>query len=659
MADKAGGDHERPGGFWRTLWHRKWIVVVAVVATTSTVLVGNRVVTPRYEAITTLRLKEQPFPVLGIDLTSSDVTDINSEGEVRTQVEILKSRSVRQRVVEQLGLANRPAGMEGGGEARGMQLAVDALEAAISVTPVATTRLIRVAVRGTDPGLAMRIANAVAQAAMDRDVESRRGEARAVLDFVTGQADEVSRRLEIAEGDLLRYRQAHRVVSLDDQTRRKLDRLSDLEVSYQEVLLERGILATRIAAVQATAGPGAAPSANQVIRVQIAGYRSRDAELASQQQTLEGIIGAHEREIDSLSPLEKRLARLERDLRIQDGLYSALVQAGNAAQVEAASRISGIDVIDRAVIPALPVTPKRQENILVGIVLGALLGLCFAFMAESFDHSVRTEEEARSLLAAPLLGFVPTFPRDGRGAGGATGARAGRSFSLPARDENGSAASEAFRHLRTGLSFAGIDDGLSTILVTSSIPGEGKTTIAANLAISLAAAEEKVLIIDADLRAPAVHRVFGLPQSPGLTSALAGRADYRDFVRTLPGVPRVEVMTSGPLPPNPGEVIGSSRMKELVRQVRRDFDRVIFDAPPVLGATEATVLASLVDGAVMVLSMGMMDRRTIGRSMEILGAARAVVVGGVLNRVRPAPRRSGRRSGRRSARATAASARPG
>ncbi len=150
---------------------------------------------------------------------------------------------------------------------------------------------------------------------------------------------------------------------------------------------------------------------------------------------------------------------------------------------------------------------------------------------------------------------------------------------------------------------------------------------------------ERVLIVDADLRAPAVHRIFHIPQSPGFTNILAERMSYRELIQEIPGVANASVITSGPLPPNPAEVIGSSRMKELMRELRESFDRVIFDAPPVLGATEAVVLASLVDGNLLVLSTGKMDRRAIRRTHEILGNTRATILGGVLNRVERADRR--------------------
>jgi capsular exopolysaccharide synthesis family protein len=624
-------DHGRLVDLGSLLWRRKWIAAVTVAATVSTVFVGNFLVTPLYEASAMLYVKEQVPSFLGTGYPSNDPSDLTPAGEISTQMEILKSRSVLADVIGRLDLVNRFAAKTGGGENQRMQLAIDSLRKALSVGAITDTRLIKVSLRSPDPELAMRITNAISQAFIDRNVKSRRGEANAVLSFVSSQAHTVSQRLNAAEEDLLRYKQTEKIAVRDEETRLKLDRLSRLEVDFQQARLDRQILATRIAALQGAAsagapGPRPATSLNPVLRMQIMDYRSQDTVLAAQEEALRSLISVHETEINRLPPREKRLIQLERARRINDELYAALVKSTNEAQIEAASQIGNINVVDPAVLPVVPVRPKKQENLFVGILLGLLLGVCFSFLFEYFDHSVTTEEEVKKLLGVPLLGFIPKFLKPGI-------------TSLLTRDAPHSPASEAFRMLRTNLLFVEMERGLKTIAVTSSIPGEGKTTIAANLAIALASQGERVLIVDADLRAPAVHRVFGLPQSPGFTSILAERADYRDLMREIPGAPRVRVITSGPLPPNPAEVVGSVRMKNLIGEFRESFDRVIFDAPPVLGATETVVLGSLMDGSLLVLGMGKMDRRAIRRTCEIFGTTRVTIVGGVLNRVGKTDRR--------------------
>jgi len=167
--------------------------------------------------------------------------------------------------------------------------------------------------------------------------------------------------------------------------------------------------------------------------------------------------------------------------------------------------------------------------------------------------------------------------------------------------------------------------------VTSAVPQEGKTVVAVNLAAALAAQEERVLIVDADFRVPAVHRALLLPQTPGFTDILVDHLSIQSVVREVEGLPNLSVIPAGRIPPNPAEITGSARMRQLIEELRGSFDRIIFDGPPVLGATDAVVLASSVDGVLVVLRKGKIDRRAVRRMSEILDHTRVTILGGVLN----------------------------
>ncbi|HVP18666.1 MAG TPA: polysaccharide biosynthesis tyrosine autokinase, partial [Spirochaetia bacterium] len=533
--------------------------------------------------------------------------------------------------------------------------------------------------------------NEISRSFIDRNVGSKRSEANAVLAFVSGQVDEVSSRLDRAEEDLLRYKQSHRIADISEEAKLKLDRLSDLESHYEEAKMQRQILATRIAAatrlaspdaalagpppspavtalqdrltdverrlaqlapgdsgearlraradslkreiqveMEKAVGPGQPRSVNSVLQLQIADYRYQDVILAAQEEAFRGLIEANKADVNTLSEQDVSLARLERTRRINDDLYSELVKSRNEAQIEAVSQLGNIDIIDPAFVPVRPVSPNKQENLIIGLLLSIVLGICLAFLLDHFDTIVTSEEEIKKLLAAPLLGYIPRFHQNGRAIAKRRGDLLPRN-PLFTRDEPRSPVSEAFRLLRTNLFFIELDKGLKTIAVTSAVPGEGKTVIAVNLSAALAVQEERVLIIDADFRAPAVHRVLLLPQTPGFTDIFAEHLSVRSVVRQVEGLPNLSVMTAGRIPPNPAEITGSARMRQLIEELRGSFDRIIFDGPPVLGATDAVVLASSVDGVLVVLRKGKIDRRAVSRMSEILDHTPVTILGGVLN----------------------------
>jgi len=202
--------------------------------------------------------------------------------------------------------------------------------------------------------------------------------------------------------------------------------------------------------------------------------------------------------------------------------------------------------------------------------------------------------------------------------------------------------SEAFKLLRTNLHMLHLERPLRTIVVTSAMPGDGKTTIAANLSIALASQAEKILLVDADFRVPAVHRIFGLPDSPGIIDALLAGSDYRSYLRKIEGVENLDILTAGSILPNSSELLGSSRMKGLIQTLKSAaYDRVIFVVAPLLAATETVDLASGQDGTLLVVRVGEVDRRLLKRIRELLDHARIRLLGSVLNRVDVRDRRYG------------------
>ena len=273
-------------------------------------------------------------------------------------------------------------------------------------------------------------------------------------------------------------------------------------------------------------------------------------------------------------------------------------------------------VLDAAAVPGAPVSPNPKRDGGLGLFFGLTAGLALALVLDATDHSISNAEQARTALGAPVLAHVP------RHAGGAVGL-------ISNTLEPGH---EAYRSLRTSLRFLGGPDPVRSVLVTSPEGGEGRTTTAANLAVAFAAAGERVIVIDADLRNPRIHQLFRAPAGPGVTSVVFGTTTVDDAL--VMWQPDVAVLPPGPLPSNPSEVLGSQAMADLLEECTRRADIVIVDAPPVLPVTDAVVLSALVDGVVVVTQWRATTTEVAEEVRSTFSAVSAPVLGVVINGVR-------------------------
>nr|WP_231126880.1 polysaccharide biosynthesis tyrosine autokinase [Motilibacter aurantiacus] len=271
-------------------------------------------------------------------------------------------------------------------------------------------------------------------------------------------------------------------------------------------------------------------------------------------------------------------------------------------------------------LPSEPYSPNKERTYLLGLALGLVLGLAAAFVAEGLDRSVRTVEEVERVSGLNLLASIPVEHR-GTAAIAATMPRSQRA--------------EAIRQLRTNVQFAGVDKPLRTLAVTSAVSGEGKTTTAANLAITSALAGQRVLLVDADLRRPGVAAELGLEGSIGLTNLLIDETTLADTVQPWGPGGELHVLPSGPIPANPSELLGSLRMLDLIHELKGAYDLVVFDTPPVLPVTDATVLGRALDGVVFVTKMGSTRRDRLKRAVETVRKLDLRVVGVACNWTAP------------------------
>src|SRR5919108_2891685 len=286
------------------------------------------------------------------------------------------------------------------------------------------------------------------------------------------------------------------------------------------------------------------------------------------------------------------------------------------------ARGGGIQLLTPADEPSTPASPNVTLNLLVGGLIGLLGGVALAYVVDRLDDSVGSKEVGEAITGLPTLGMVPKLP-----------ARDGAQADLVSVAEPASSAAEAYRSLRTSVTFLGVDRPVRTILVTSAGPSEGKTTTAANLAVVLAQVGERVLLVDADLRRRRAHQLVGAPHSPGLTSVLLGEVDAADAVRTVEDVPNLRVLPPGPPPPNPAELLDGARARELFDALAGTYDAVVIDTAPVLPVTDAQVLSRVADAVLMVVAYGRTSKRGLARALELLGQVNAPIVGTVLNLV--------------------------
>lgn len=280
------------------------------------------------------------------------------------------------------------------------------------------------------------------------------------------------------------------------------------------------------------------------------------------------------------------------------------------------NRLVQATVIEKAAVPTAPTSPKPQQNLALGLLLGAFLGIGQALLRDRLDTRVRNAADVARITETAVIGAVPNGQH------------------APNQQDTGySPTDEAFRTLRTNLSFLGLaGERRPSIVLTSSVSGEGKTETAIRLAKSLAEAGERVLLIDADLRRPQVAARLGLEGAAGLSHVLSGQASARDLVQPG-GLDGLDVLTAGPIPPNPAELLSSDAMRQLIETAETRYDHVLFDSPPLLPVTDAAALAAQVGGAVLVARSGLVTQHELGAALTALGTAGGDVIGIVLNDV--------------------------
>lgn len=322
-------------------------------------------------------------------------------------------------------------------------------------------------------------------------------------------------------------------------------------------------------------------------------------------------------------------------------LYQGMLERMKEAQVSAGLNASNIRIVDPAIVPESPVKPRVFLNLALGIILGLGLGVGLAFFQEYLDKTLKSADDVERLLRLPSLGILPKFALNGHGDHDAIGD--GENGALLPVKVNGNghqapgiqtapAIAEAFRSLRTSILLSA-SPVPKLLLITSALPSEGKTTTAINLGATLASLNTRVVVVDCDMRRPAVHRAAGVENKPGFVQCLTGHVTLRDAVLPVPGVPNLSVIPCGPIPPNPAEVLSSHMTGELLRKLREEFEFVLVDSPPILSVADSRILATLTDAAILVTRAHLTPFDVVRRARSLLYGANSRILGVALNHV--------------------------
>jgi tyrosine-protein kinase Etk/Wzc len=352
------------------------------------------------------------------------------------------------------------------------------------------------------------------------------------------------------------------------------------------------------------------------------------SQLGSQLEATSEIIEKYNDQLKQLPEKERELAGLKRNAAVSAEIYTFLLQKLEEARIAKASTLSNIRVIDMAVVPQGAISPNIRLNLMLGLIAGLLLAVGIAFFLEFIDDSLKTVEEVERHINRPLYGIIPRIPEGGFGQDDSRTESSG----LITQASPKSPISEAFRSMRTNIHFADPDQELTTLLVTSAGPSEGKSTIVANLAVTIANSGKKTLLIDCDLRKPNIHNLFQMERGPGLTNTLTGEMDWTEVVKPSE-TENLSIITSGPIPPNPTEMIDSKAMRDQLEVFKKEFDMILFDSPPVVAVTDAAILSSYIEGVLLVVELGRSRASGVLRAIDLLDKVKANLLGLVTNNI--------------------------
>jgi capsular exopolysaccharide synthesis family protein len=559
----------------------------------------------------------------------------------------------------------------------------------LRVTLIPNTRIIEIHYNSTDPQLAASAVNTLAATYVEQNFKTKFESTMQASDWLSKQLVDLQMKVETSQEKLVRYQKEHEILGTDEKQNITTEKLGVLNnemtgAEFDRMQKEAMYRQTQTddpdaiaAAIDTGGGTGALlgklRDQQASLRIQVADLNTqfgpsypkiaqlnnqlKEIDRQLQSETNKGVdhlrgqyLAALQREIMLRGSFEKQKQEanklnesaieysiLKRDLDSNRTLYEGLLAKLKEAGVTAGLRSNSFRIIDAARVPTSPSEPNIPRNLSFALVLGVISGIGLAFLLESMDNSVRTPEQATALSALPSLGMIPLGSKSG--SHGPTGKRLALTAASKEVVETvtlvrpQSQMAESYRALRTSLLLSNLGAPPKVIMVTSARPQEGKTTTSINTAIVLAQKGVRVLLMDADLRRPSIHKTFGMGPRSGLSNVLTGSATLQQTIVASPILPNLFIMPAGTPPPNPAELLASSNMRDLLAELRGLYDHIVIDTPPTLSVTDAVVLSPRADATILVIRSGQTTKQALRRARDILMQVNAHVAGVLLNAV--------------------------
>lgn len=673
--------------YWQIALRWKWVILAIIALSLIAGLVVTMLITPKYTATARIEISRDQKNITNVQGLESAQTGRDLEF-YQTQYSLLSARSLAERVARQLGLATNDAffeangvkfdGQQGGitGSARNPEvrrqreeMAVSLLLGNITISPVRGSSLVDIRYTSASPAISAQIANAWTQQFIEASMARRFASTADARKFLEERLADLRVRLEASERDVVNYASERDIVALGS------GKAEDGSTEVNRTLVSANLEALNAALTRATADRIAAESraasksvsnAETIANQSIGQLRQRRAELAAeyaklmvqfepsypparalseQVKALDAAIGREEarmrtgasgeyqeavnrenelrRQVETLKTrldgqqrdsIQYKIYQREADTNRQ--LYESLLQRYKEIGV-AGIAANNIAIVDAAQVPGAPSSPRLFANLGLALLMGLGLAVLATLALEQIDEGLRDPDQVQRLLGIPLLGSSPDTKED----------------TLTELADPKSALSESYLTVLSNLAFS-TDHGVPrAFMVTSSRPGEGKSTTSLAIATMLARTGKKVLLIDADMRSPSIHQLTTATNVNGLSNYLAGENDWRRLVQPVSDR-KMNIMSAGPMPPSASELLSNDRMPMLIRDLLAEFDHVVVDAPPILGLADAPLLARAMEGCVFVIEAEGVAVRGINASLDRLRLVHAHIFGAVLTKLK-------------------------
>jgi polysaccharide biosynthesis transport protein len=677
------------------LFRRKWTFFTFFLVVVTTVLLRTFLTTPIYRATVTLKVDDDRPAVILFDRSSQYYAPPSAEDDLHTMRKVLQSRNLAKQVIGVLAqdkqvassLQISAASVRSDGEIdSGI---VTNFLSNVTVSQLPNTRLMMVGFDSADPKVAAVTANVIAKTCTELNMETKSKTTDWARNLLETQLQEMKAKVERSEEALNRYvAQNNMVLAVEEKpvdlggsgagrsTSVSLsnDRLENLtnqltqataERVSKELLLKEAQHGTDEALLSAIAGTPFVESLRKDYMAKQSEYAKlslvykpdypkmvklrdemkqlksqlaaevktvvaslkKDYALATQREHFfKTAVNDYKNQALNMSDKLVQYQILKRDTDTNKELYNGILQRLKETGINANLARSNIQVLDKADIPTVPYKPDRKRNVLLALFIGLFGGIALAFFTDYLDNTVKTPEDVEKTILLPALGIVPEFPKSAN--------NGVRPLVMPLDDKKSSSLLESYRAIGTYIQFASPERPPKVILTTSAKRSEGKTTTSVNLATILASSQGRGIIIDGDLRKPAVHKVFEVDNSSGLTAFLTGHTDFEEGLIQETKVPYLDVITAGIIPPNPSQLLDSSRMRQLIDALLPLYSFIIIDAPPVLGLSDTLILSTMTDGVVMVVRAGDTPKDSVIQARKLLKGVNGKILGVVLNGVK-------------------------